>query len=53
MREMWDWTAGAGLLLSCLALWWIYPPLALLVLGLSLLALGLWGARTWARSGRE
>lgn len=39
-------TAG-GLLLGA-GLWWIWPPLCLVVLGLLLLAVGIVGAFRWA-----
>ncbi len=39
--------------IGCLAggLWWIYPPAALIVVGLALLGVGLMGAWTKAQKG--
>jgi hypothetical protein len=49
-RELgWDLLAGGGLVLLAVGLWCIYPPVCLIVLGGSGLALGLWGARAWSR----
>jgi uncharacterized membrane protein len=46
---LWDLLAGTGLLLLAAGLWWLYPPLCLIVLGGLGIAFGLYGARLWAR----
>ncbi len=50
---LWDLVTGAGLLLFAAGLWWIYPPLALVLVGLVLALFGLWGARIVARGPRR
>jgi hypothetical protein len=45
---LWDVITGSGLLLLAIGLWWIWPPLALVVVGLLLTLFGFWGARLWA-----
>ena len=43
--DRWDAMAAAGLALMGGGLWWVYPPAALIVCGLALLALGVAGAK--------
>jgi hypothetical protein len=35
----------AGLSIMGIGLWWIWPPLCLVVAGIVFMSLGLWGAR--------
>jgi hypothetical protein len=46
---LWDLAAAAGVLLVAAGLWWIYPPLALIVVGLLLATFGVWGAKIFAK----
>jgi hypothetical protein len=46
---LWDVIAGTGLLLFAGGLWWLCPPLALIVVGLLTALFGFWGARLWAK----
>jgi hypothetical protein len=46
---VWDLTTGVGLLTFTAGLWWIYPPLAMIVVGLLTMLFGLWGAKLWSR----
>ncbi len=43
----WDLAAGLGLAITCLGLWWIYPPAALIAGGVALTAFAIWGAKRW------
>lgn len=36
---------ASGLIAVAAGLWWIYPPVCLIVVGTLFLGLGLWGAR--------
>jgi hypothetical protein len=45
----WDLVAFTGAASVWGGLWWIYPPLALIVVGAGLVALAVWGARQWPR----
>lgn len=47
----WDALAALGLVLLEAGIAAVSPCAALVVLGLVLLALGLWGARAWASTG--
>jgi hypothetical protein len=49
---LWDLVAGTGLLLFTAGLWWISPPVALVVVGLAMCLFGFWGARLFARGRR-
>jgi hypothetical protein len=42
----WDLAAVVGVLLVAAGLWWIYPPAALICLGLGAIGAALLGART-------
>jgi hypothetical protein len=50
---VWDLFALAGLSIFTAGCGWIYAPLAPIVLGLALVALGLWGAQAWSRAARK
>jgi len=50
MPDLFDLMALAGLVMLGVGLWWIWPPLALVVPGALLLAIGLVAA--WLRGGR-
>ena len=51
-RYLWEALALGGLLLLTIGLGLAWPPLALIVPGVGLLAFGLYGARAWARPRR-
>jgi hypothetical protein len=40
---LWDLIAGGGLVLIVVGLWWLSPAIALIVLGLALVAVGVGG----------
>jgi hypothetical protein len=48
----WDLIAMAGVLLTAVGIACIYPPAAVIFLGLLLTLLGLWGARAWSSRAR-
>ena len=47
-ENVWESCCLAGLASLTAGLWQVAPPLAFIVVGLALLALGLWGARSAA-----
>ncbi len=47
MSHLFDLSALVGLGLVVLGLWWIYPPLALIVSGGACLSLAVLGAKRW------
>lgn len=47
VKLAWDIIALGGLALLATGLWWVYPPLALIVVGAGALVFGLWGAKVW------
>jgi hypothetical protein len=51
-NHWWDLTAGAGVLLAAAGLWWIWPPLCLVLMGLALVLFGVWGARIYSKDQR-
>jgi hypothetical protein len=44
---VWDCLAVAGVALVVCGLWWIYPPAALITLGLAAVAFALWVSKVW------
>jgi hypothetical protein len=46
--DPWDLSAAIGLALVIGGVWMVYPAAAVILLGLMLAGLGLWGARVFA-----
>lgn len=44
----WEATAAIGAAAAFAGLWMIYPPAALLIGGVALIAFAFWGAKSWA-----
>lgn len=53
--NLWEACAVAGLGATAAGLWQVWPPLAFIIGGVALLALGLWGARAaaWGEKMRK
>ena len=53
VTRTYDLTALAGLVLVALGVWLIFPSLAVILVGCTLVAVGLLGAKAWAARKRR